>query len=394
MNRQKFDIAIIGSSFAGMTCALTLAQISPQISIALIEKENIFKKVRDDDGRAYAISSSSLKLFKELGIYEELQNVAGKISDIKITDYKSPFVLDFIGLEVDEKDGQLGQIIENHFIFEALKSKILQQKNITIFCPNFYQEINFEENVLIKLDDEKFIESKLILACDGRFSKLREFYKIPTQTKNYHQTAIVFKISHQFPHQNIAYEKFLPNGPLAILPLKDPNQSSIVWIVRDEEAQVILGLDSENFLQQLHKKMENCLGKCEIISSNFSYPLIMVLAQDFYHKKMLLIGDSACGVHPIAGQGFNLAISGIKILRDLISQNILCGLEISSENLIKSYHKKTRKNATKMVIATDVLNSIFESKNLFLRAGRNIGLGIINQLPQIKKFFIKNAGGF
>ncbi len=219
MNSEKFDITIVGSSFAGMSCALTLAQISPQISIALIEKENIFDKVRTDDGRAYAISSSSLKLFQELGIYDELQNVAGKISDIKITDYKSPFVLDFIGLEVDEKNGQLGQIIENHFIFEALKNKISQQKNIKIFCPNFYQEINFDEKVLIKLDNDKLIETKLLLACDGRFSKLRELYKIPTQTKNYHQTAIVFKISHQIPHKNIAYEKFLPSGPLVILPL-------------------------------------------------------------------------------------------------------------------------------------------------------------------------------
>ncbi len=297
-------------------------------------------------------------------------------------------------MEVDEKNGQLGQIIENHFIFEALKNKISQQKNIKIFCPNFYQEINFDEKVLIKLNNENSIETKLLLACDGRFSKLRELYKIPTQTKNYQQTAIVFKISHQIPHKNIAYEKFLPSGPLAILPLKNANQSSIVWIARDEEAQAILSLDQENFLQQLHKKMENCLGNCEIISQKFSYPLTMILAQDFYHKKMLFIGDSACGVHPIAGQGFNLAITGIKILRDLISQNILCGLEISSENLIKSYHQKTRSNARKMVIATDVLNSIFESKNLVLKAGRNFGLGIINQLPKIKKFFIKNAGGF
>lgn len=141
MNCQKFDIAIVGSSFAGMTCALTLAQISPQISIALIEKENIFDKIRGDDGRAYAISSSSLKLFKELGIYDELQNVAGKISDIKITDYKSPFVLDFIGLEVDEKDGQLGQIIENHFIFEALKNKISQQKISQFFVQIFIKKL-------------------------------------------------------------------------------------------------------------------------------------------------------------------------------------------------------------------------------------------------------------
>ncbi|MBM3590324.1 MAG: hypothetical protein FJX30_02975 [Alphaproteobacteria bacterium] len=393
MNCQKFDITIIGSSYAGMTCALALAQISPQISVALIEKEQIFNNARAEDGRAYAISSSSLKLFDEFSILSELEKISGKISDIKITDYKSPFVLDFIGAEFDKKNQQFGLIIENHFIFEALKNRISNQKNIQIFCPNFYQEIEFSKSPSIKLDNGLIIQSKLIIACDGRFSKIRQLYKIPTTIKNYNQTAIVFKIHHQISHNQVAYERFLPSGPLAILPLQDSNQSSIVWIVNDSIASTLLGLDDENFLQQLHKKMENCLGKCEIISRKFSYPLTMVLADKFYHQKLLLVGDSACGVHPIAGQGFNLAIANIVILRNLISQYILSGLDFCSDELIKKYNSKARANSKKMVIATDVLNSIFENSNLSLFGLRNLGLGIINSVPSIKKFFIKSAGG-
>jgi 2-octaprenyl-6-methoxyphenol hydroxylase len=409
-NNQNFDITIIGGSFAGMTAALSLAQISPDLKIAVIEKLDIVKQDRKRDGRAYAISSASLKLFKEIGIYDELLPTAGKISDIKITDYKSPFILDFIGLEVDEKDGQLGQIIENYHIHNALRNRLLVQKNITLFSPNFYEEIEMGdscfdklnmtrhpelvEGCLVKLDNKETIASKLILACDGRFSPLRKKYQIPTTEKNYQQTAIVFNISHEASHENVAYEKFLPGGPLAILPLKNSHHSSIVWIAPNQLAQAILKLDEENFTHQLTKKMENCLGKVAIISEKFSYPLIAIEAQKFYHEKMLLIGDASCGVHPIAGQGFNLAVCGINVLRELIEKNLFCGLAIDSQSLIEAYNKKAKRDAKKMLVATDILNSLFETKALSVGLVRDFGLGLVNKLPRLKKFFIKNAGGF
>lgn len=394
MNALDFDITIIGSSFAGMTSALALAKISPEIKIAIIDKQEIFKHSRQSDGRAFAISKSSLNLFQEIDIYQDLISVAGKITDIKITDYKSPIVLDFLSSELDDNDKKMGLIIENHFIFEALKKQILLQKNIEVFSPNFYTDIKFFDNFSqIILNDNKLINAKLILACDGRFSKLRELYKIKTKVKNYHQTALVFKISHQIPHNNIAFERFISNGPLAILPLQDPHQSSIVWINNDDFFEVINKLDEENFLQQLQKKSENCLGKVKIISEKFSYPLNLVLADEFYHHNILFIGDSACGIHPIAGQGYNLAINSIKILQKLLTQNLLNGLKINDPNLIQQYQQNARNDAKKMAIATDLLNNIFESKSIAIRYGRNIGLGAINLLPSLKKFFIAKAGG-
>lgn len=391
---QNFDFIIIGGSFAGMTTALALSNVSADLKIAIIEKQDILSQDRKRDGRAYAISAASLQLFKEIGIYEETVKHAGKISDIKITDYKSPFFLDFIGQEVDEKEGQLGQIIENYHIHNALRDQILKHKNITVFSPNFYEEIKFENNVSIKLDNGDLLKSKLLLACDGRFSKLRELYQIHTTQKKYHQTAIVFNIEHERSHDHVAYEKFLPGGPLAILPLKNTNRSSIVWIAPDELAQAILSLDEENFIHQLTKKMEHCLGKTSVISEKFSYPLILIEAEKFYHEKMLLIGDASAGVHPIAGQGFNLAIGGIKILCELVKNNLFCGQDISSQSLIEAYNKKARFEAKKMLVATDILNSLFETKSLSIGLIRDFGLGIVNKIPKLKNFFIKSAGGF
>lgn len=388
---QNFDFIIIGGSFAGMTAALALTNVSADLKIAIVEKQDVLNTDKKRDGRAYAISSASLKLFKEIGIYDQVQAKAGIISDIKITDYKSSLFLDFLAREVG---GNLGQIIENYHIHNALRDQILQKKNITVFAPNSYEEITFKSETKVRLDNKITLNSKLILACDGRFSRLREIFQIHTSVKKYHQTAIVFNIKHELPHQNIAHEKFLPGGPLAILPLKDSNQSSIVWIAPDKVAQAILALDEKNFSQQLIKKMENSLGEVEVISEKFSYPLIAISAEKFFHEKMLLIGDASCGVHPIAGQGFNLAISGINILCDLIRKNIDSGLDICDSSLISSYNKIAKTSAKKMLIATDILNSLFETKSLSIGLARDLGLGLVNKIPTLKKFFIKNAGGF
>ncbi len=396
-NNCNFDFTIIGGSFAGMTSALALSNSSPNLKIAIIEKQDILGADRKRDGRAYAISSTSLKFFKEIKIFDELQDNAGIISDIKITDYKSPFFLDFLKRETG---GDLGQIIENYQIHNALRDQILQRKNISVFAPNSACEVSpnllksdLDETCFNKigmtrvtLDNGEKIYSKLLLACDGRFSKLREMFQIHTTVKKYGQTAIVFNVEHELSHQNIAQEKFLPGGPLAILPLKNSNHSSIVWIAPDQVAQAILALDEKNFAQQLMKKMEDCLGATKVISEKFSYPLIAIEAEKFFHEKMLLIGDAACGVHPIAGQGFNLAIAGINILCELVKN--------SDQNLISSYNKKAKSQAKKMLVATDILNSLFETKSLSIGLARDFGLGLVNKLPRLKKFFIKSAGGF
>lgn len=393
MSENNFDITIIGGSFAGMSAALALALISPELKIAVIEKQDIVNHNRKADGRGYAISNSSLRLFQEIGVDRQILQEAGVIKDIRITDYKSSAVLDFLSKEADEKN--FGALIESFVIHNALRDQLVLQKNIKLFCPHSYQDIQFfADKLTVKIDNDKVLESKLLLACDGRFSPLRKLFNIHTTEKNYQQKAIVFNIKHQKPHEDIAYEKFLPGGPLAILPLKNQHHSSIVWIAPNKDAEVILELDKENFTHQLHKKTENCLGDVEVISDKFSYPLIMIEAQNFYHKKMLLVGDASCGVHPIAGQGLNLGLGGIKILQELVREYFFAGIDIASESLIEAYDKRAHREAKKMVMATDILNSLFETKSVSVGLARDFGLAMVNKIPRLKKIFIKNAGGF
>lgn len=394
MTKQYFDITIIGGSYAGMTAALSLAKISPELKIAVIEKQDILSQDKKRDGRSYAISKASSDLFKEINIFDEVIKEAGIIKDIKITDYKSPVFLDFLSNETSQNQENFGYIIENYLIHNALRNQILQTKNIKIFSPNSYQDIEFTDSkAIVKIDNEEILESELLLACDGKFSPLRNKFNIHFTKKDYYQIAFVFNISHAKPHENIAHEKFLPNGPLAILPLKDQNQSSIVWIVKREDEDAIASLDEKNFIRQLNKKMENCLGEVKLISDKFAYPLTLIEAEKFYHEKVLFIGDAATSIHPIAGQGFNLGILGIKNLCNLVNKYHFSGIDLGSKSLILEYNKSTKFSAKKMIIATDLLNSLFETKNSKIKIARNVGLAAVNKIPKLKEFFIKNAGG-
>ena len=243
------------------------------------------------------------------------------------------------------------------------------------------------------LDNNQQLTAPLLLACDGRFSLLRNKFNIYTYQKNYHQTAIVFKINHTLSHQNIAFEKFFSGGPLAILPLADNHQSSVVLILSQEQAQLLLDLDNQNFVWQLQKQVHFELGEIEIISEKFSYPLTAVQAETFVYQQMLLLGDSACGVHPIAGQGFNLAISNLKLLIKLLQTQIIAGLPINQPQFLQNFALQAKKQSVAMLFATDVLDSLFKKDSHLLGLARKLGLLAVNQSKTIKNFFISKAGG-
>ncbi|MCE3254591.1 MAG: ubiH [Rickettsiaceae bacterium] len=390
---KDFDIVVIGGGFAGLTSALYLAISNPHLKIALLEKSDIKNQDKQRDGRAFAISRSSLDIFKKIGVVDAIEQFAGLIEDIKIVDGKSPFYLNFDANQ-NSSEGLFGLVIENFYIHNAMRDAALRQNNIEIICPNFYQDIVFEASrTLIKLDNQREIAAKLVLACDGRFSALREKFNIRTFQKSYHQTALVFNIFHEKPHQNIALEKFLPDGPFAVLPMKDALQSSIVWTLKTEKAQAISQIDEENFLHQLQKSMGDYLGKIDLLTKPLKYDLDLVVADKFYHERIAFIGDAAHSIHPIAGQGFNLGVEDIKTLTDLVAEYSKCGLDIGCETMLKKYNRSRKIGAYKMIVATDGLNGLFSNNSLILKILRNAGLGVVEKLPPLKKFFIKNAGG-
>jgi 2-octaprenyl-6-methoxyphenol hydroxylase len=288
----------------------------------------------------------------------------------------------------------MGVMIKSYDIYNELCQKIKMQNNIQIFAPNSYQDINFNDDKSeIIFDDSSKIFAKLIIIADGRKSYFRKKFQIKTNYKHYNQTALVFDIKHSKDHKNIAYEKFFPEGAFAILPLKEQNKSSIVWMVKTDLKDIYLNFDKQNLTNQMIKKVGDDLGRVEIETKILSYDLELIYPQDYYYKKSVLIADAAHAIHPIAGQGFNLGIKDIMILTNLIAENFKIGEAINSDQLIEKYNKFAKFEAKKMILATDNLDKLFSNDILPIKIARNMGLAITEKIPKLKKIFIKMAGG-
>ena len=390
---KNFDVVIVGASFSGMSLALYLSKLAPSLKICIIDKNDIVKTNRKADGRNFAISKKSVEFFKLIGIFDKLKDLGGRIDDIKITDDKSPFYLYF--QSHDQENGSMGLVIENHHIFNNLRDRLVLAKNITVLAKNSYDDIILGENddAQIILSDKTVIKSKLLVACDGKNSQIRQKFNIDYFEKFYLQDALVFNITHQKKHNNLAYERFFTSGPFAILPKEDDFTSSIIWTENEKYSQYILSLDEENFIDALQKRVGEILGQISLASEIFKYSLSLVLAKKFYHKNLILLGDSAHAIHPIAGQGFNLTLGDIEYLSNLIAKSHNVGANINCENLLKKYNKNRKIAAYKMVAATDGLNKLFANNILPVKFIRQFGLGMVENLAPLKEFFIKNAGG-
>ena len=421
---NNFDFIIIGGSFVGLAVATAINITNPNWRIAIIDKLDFVNRKTPSDQKALAISKSTIDFLKEIALLDEdfLQNQA-PISSIIIDDEEAK-MLQFIANNTESNGKNFGYIIDSSILYQQITKKIitLQENNphnICFYCPNQYRKIDIitneigEEQVVVTLDNSSIIHGKMLIACDGRSSGIRRYFNIPTISKDYHQQAILFRITHEKPHNNRAWEKFYPGGPIAILPLPDisleqnlanqdgtadkcknqyKNQSSIVWIATNEKANILNKLDSQQLKNHLQHNIFDDVGEIEHIGNKLSYSLHLIESDCFYHKKILLMGDAAVAISPIAGQGLNLALKSVALLKEMLIKQISQN-QIIDEQFLKTYQRKFKIIAGKMIIATDLLNSIFETNNQVVKKFRKIGLAIVNKSSLIKQLFIKGAGG-
>lgn len=390
-----YDVIIAGGGFVGMTLALALGGAAPKgFRLALVDAESPERKTTD--ARASALSAASKGLLSVLGIWPELAGNAEAIASIEITDSSLDAVLrpHFLGFDDDLKPGESGAyMIENEDLIGALDRAATRDPAIESLAPD--SVIGFETTpfeIQVKLASGGTLDGKLLIAADGKRSRLRERAGIKCVGWSYPQIGIVTTVAHAKPHHGKAVQHFLPGGPFAILPLKG-NRSSIVWTEDKPTGEAIMAAKEGAFLAELAKRYGGRLGDVALAGPRQSFPLDFQVARSFVAERLALIGDAAHSVHPLAGQGLNIGLRDVAALTEIVVDSTRLGLDIGASSLLERYERWRRFDSAFSATVMDGLNRLFSNDNAPLRTLRDLGLGIVDNAPWLKRALVREAAG-
>ena len=389
------DIIIVGGGLNGSLMAIAAANIGFS-TIVLDSKDNEACEENRFDGRSYALALSSVRLLKNLDIFEDIIDKSQPILDIKILDGKlvqgpSQFSLHFDNNEIH--DGPMGQMVEDRFIRKALFTKINKNKQIDYkFNSKVIEHKKQSGYISVTLENGKKLNTKLLVGADGRNSELANRADIKKSGWKYNQSALVCAIEHEADHNGVAWQYFMPSGPLAVLPMTG-KRSCIVWTEQNANAKAINLFDETRYTKILAARLGNFLGKFKIIGDRHTYPLELSIADRFIDERLALIGDAAHSVHPIAGQGLNAGFKDIAVLAHIIQDAHHRGEDLGSLGVLKRYEEWRRFDSAQLAYSTDLFNKLFSNENEALRLARNIGLKLLDSIPVAKRNIIKEAAG-
>lgn len=398
---DNYDVIIAGGGLVGLSLALALE--SGGLKIAVVDRLSPNEMLDEAyDGRSSAIAYAAMRMLDTLGVKQNIASIS-PINDILVSDGRVGdgvkkggsigLSLHFDKDEITQTNEPLGYMVENRHMRVALDKTANQKPNIHRINPN--SVIGFEEfgsYIIANLDDGRKIKAKLLVGCDGRGSLIRRAAKIKTNKFGYNQTGIVTSVKLEKPHNNVAFEYFLPTGPFAILPLSE-NRASIVWSEPHAKAIAMSKLSKQDFEIEIQKRFGDFLGKVEICAPIYTYPLNLELASHWYVKRVALCGDAAHGIHPVAGQGFNLGLKDVAALAQIIIENHNLGLDIGDEITLEAYASWRRTDTMMVAIACDAFVRLFSNDIPPLRFIRNIGLGLVDKIAPVRRFFARHAGG-
>ena len=385
----RADVAIVGGGLSGLTMAHALAVGG--ISVAVVDREDPVRAAQADfDGRTTALARACQRMYEALGLWDLMEAAACPILDIRVSDGGSRLFLHYDHEDVG--DGPMGFIVENSAIREALMDK-LGDRGITHVAPaNVAAVVADQGGVSVDLSDGRQIRAMLAIGADGKFSPTREAAGIRSTRLGYGQSAVVCNVAHELPHNNVAHERFLPSGPLALLPLNG-GCSSVVWSERDAVARALADMDEQTFNSELTHRFGDTLGALSLVGRRWCYPLSMSHAERYVGDRLALIADAAHAIHPIAGQGLNLGLRDIAVLAELLIEARGLGLDLGSAGLLQRYQRARRFDVTTMVASMDLLTRLFSNDVPALRAARRLGLGAVQRMPRLKKLFMRHAMG-
>jgi 2-octaprenyl-6-methoxyphenol hydroxylase len=389
------DIAIVGGGLNGPILALALAQAGIK-SVVIDALTTKVRKNASFDGRSYAVALTSQRLLNNIGLWSNIKDNAQAMLEIKVSDGRagegpSPFFMHFDHAEIE--DGPMGYMVQDRYLRRALLDAMAENPNVKhIQGETVVGQDVMSGSVAVTLSSGKKISARALIGCDGRGSGTAERAGIKRIGWGYGQTALVCAIEHEKPHDGIAHQFFMPTGPLAILPLTG-NRSSIVWSETEANATAFNALSDAEYLTMLRPRFGNFLGEISLAGARFSYPLALSITDRLVTDRTALVGDAAHGLHPIAGQGLNAGMRDIAALVQIITEAQKRGEDYGSLAVLKRYEEWRRFDNTALALATDTFNKLFSNDNPVLRLGRDLGMGLINNLPGLRRGFIREAAG-
>lgn len=392
------DVLIAGGGLVGSVLALALAAGGK--SIVLIEAQSHAAFAASGfDGRSYALSPASRRLLDSLGVWADLteNDQVQPIRQIKVSDGSpgkgaSPCHLRFDRNDLD--DGPLGFMVEDRHLRRTLLRRLESNDRVSVSPETRVTDHHVHlAGVEVELSDGRIIRATLLAGCDGRNSRIAEQSGIRRIGWGYTQSSLVCSVSHDRPHDGIAHQFFTPAGPLAILPLRG-KRSSIVWTEAQDEAIRIQGLDDAGYLDCLRPVFGRFLGNIALAGDRFNYPLGLSIAERFVSDRVVLVGDSAHGIHPLAGQGLNISLKDVGALAEILQDAARRGEDIGAPFTLDRYQMARRFDASVFGAATDTINRLFSNPHPALRSLRRLGLATVNGMPDLKRQFVRVAAGY
>ena len=405
--KQHYDIIIIGGGMVGasLACALLPAGKSLGLNIAVVEsfplpaeQELVYQP--SYDSRATALAYGSRSIYEVMGVWDTLKSHLAPIKHIHVSD-RGHFGVARLNAE-QEKVPALGYVVENHWLGRVLLQRLQQEdaQNVDFICPASVSDVKFgadEMGVTVQKDGEEIsLSTELVVMADGGRSDLRERMGISYADNTYEQHAVIANISPDRPHQDVAYERFTDSGPMALLPLEDESGShrcGLVWTVPNDQIEEVMQLDDAAFLERLHDRFGYRAGRFIKVGERHAYPLKLAVAQEQVRQGLVVLGNAAHALHPIAGQGYNLALRGVVTLADSLIQARKEQKSLGDLGVLHEFYEQMRTDQQRTIGFSDQTMKLFSNNNPLLALGRNMGLQLLDICPPARTMFARSAMG-
>ena len=389
---MDFEVVVIGAGVAGSSLALSLAKEG--VDVCLIDKGTPEIKEDISRGRTAALNLASQNILEKLGVKRGIQNYLTPFKNIYVWDSEGTSSLEFSSDEIGQP--KLGDVVTNNAILSSIFLLLPNHKNLRFLSGDRLKTLDpQEESIKVCTEGGENISCKLVVGADGGLSSVRELSSINIRTWSYDQKALIANLKAEKSHNNTAYQVFTKNGPIALLPMQKDNEESLslVWSADIDYAERLLDLDIPSFLNELERKTESVLGKLSMDGEMSSYPLHQLHAKDYYAQRVVLIGDAAHSMHPLAGQGLNLGLGDVEELANRILSSRRHGEDVGNDKMLNDYSKARKSINLRMMGFMEVFKKGFGSTNPWVRLGRNMAFGATKKAPELRKRFIKEAAG-